>query len=206
MLVVFLGSILSMRRIFVLAFFCLIALSLKAQEKPEGLFINSKAPDFTAKDQQGNPVRLKEILKNGPVVLVFYRGYWCPYCNKYLRKLEDSLQLIKEKGAQLIAVTPERPENIAKTVEKTKAGYTIVFDENMKIMKGYEVAYEVDEKTIARYKRADIDLGAVNGQKNAVFLPIPAIYIISREGTVVYRFFDTDYKKRATVKEILENL
>src|SRR5688572_25019873 len=195
-----------MRRIFVLAFFCLIALSLKAQEKPEGLFINSKAPDFTAKDQQGNPVRLKEILKNGPVVLVFYRGYWCPYCNKYLRKLEDSLQLIKEKGAQLIAVTPERPENIAKTVEKTKAEYLIVYDHDMKIMKAYDVAYDVDEKTIARYKRADIDLGENNGQKNGVYLPVPAVYIISKSGTIVYRFFEADYKKRATVKEILENL
>jgi len=195
-----------MYRIIVLGLLVFINVGLKAQEKPEGLFINSKAPDFTLKDQQGNSVKLKDVLRNGPVVLVFYRGHWCPYCNKHLKKLEDSLQFIKNKGAQLIAVTPEKSENIAKTVEKTKAGYTIIYDEDMKIMKAYEVAYAVDEKTIARYKRADIDLGANNGQKNVVYLPVPAVYIISKAGTVVYRFFEPDYKKRATVKEILDNL
>ena len=195
-----------MRRILVSSLLVIIGFGLKAQEKPEGLFINSKAPDFALKDQQGNSVKLKDVLRNGPVVLVFYRGHWCPYCNKHLKKLEDSLQLIKNKGAQLIAVTPEKPENIAKTVEKTKAEYLIVYDGDMKIMKAYDVAYSVDEKTIARYKRADIDLGENNGQKNGVYLPVPAVYIISKSGTVVYRFFDADYKKRPTVKEILENL
>src|SRR5687768_8265705 len=104
-----------------------------AQEKPEGLFINSKAPDFKGKDQNGKDFRLKDALKNGTVVLVFYRGNWCPYCNKQLKKLEDSLQFIVDKGAQLIAVTPEMPDGIAKTVEKTKASYTIVQDADNKI-------------------------------------------------------------------------
>ena len=83
-----------------------------AQEAPEGLFIASKAPDFKAKDQNGKEVRLKDLLKQGKVVLVFYRGYWCPYCNKELSRLQDSLQLIKDKGATLIAISPEKPENI----------------------------------------------------------------------------------------------
>src|SRR3954470_5133711 len=64
-----------------------------AQEKPEGLFINSKAPDFKGKDQAGTELNLKDMRKQGPVVLVFYRGYWCPYCNKYLKMLADSLEL-----------------------------------------------------------------------------------------------------------------
>ena len=90
------------------------------QEKPEGLFINSKAPDFKAADQYGNEIRLRDVLKDSLVVLIFYRGQWCPYCNKQLKKLEDSLQLIKEKKAKLIAVTPEKTEYISKTIEKTK--------------------------------------------------------------------------------------
>jgi peroxiredoxin len=178
-----------------------------AQEKPEGLFINSKAPDFKAKDQNGVEVSLKDIRKKGPVVLVFYRGNWCPYCNKYLGALEDSLQLIKDKGAQLIAVTPERLEGIGKTVEKTKAAFSIVSDEDLKIMKAYDVAYRVDEKTVSRYKSFDIDLAGNNGQKSeAVFLPIPAVYIIAKDGEIKYRFFDPDYKKRASIKDILDNL
>ena len=183
------------------------ALQLQAQEKPEGLFINSKAPDFKGKDQNGNEVVLKDLRKKGPVVIIFYRGYWCPYCNKELQKLEDSLQLIKEKGAQLIAITPEKQEGITKTVERTKATYPIITDDELKIMKAYDVAYQVDTKTIERYKMASIDLAANNGQKpEAVYLPVPAVYIIGKDGEIKYRFFEEDYKKQAAVKDILSNL
>jgi peroxiredoxin len=177
------------------------------QEKPEGLFINSKAPDFKSKDQNGNEIALKDLRKKAPVVLVFYRGYWCPYCNKELERLQDSLQLINDRGAQLVAVTPEKQEGIAKTVEKTKASFPIIADEEMKIMKSYDVAYLVDEKTIARYKMASIDLAVNNGQKpDAVYLPIPAVYIINKQGEITYRYFESDYRKRPYVKEILDNL
>jgi len=183
------------------------ALQLQAQEKPEGLFINSKAPDFKGKDQNGNEVVLKDLRKKGPVVIIFYRGYWCPYCNKELQKLEDSLQLIKEKGAQLIAITPEKQEGITKTVERTKATYPIINDDELKIMKAYDVAYQVDTKTIDRYKMASIDLASNNGQKpEAVYLPVPAVYIIGKDGEIKYRFFEEDYKKQAAVKDILNNL
>ncbi len=192
---------------FVLALFLVTAINLHAQEKPEGLFINSKAPDFKAKDQNGNEIVLKDLRKKGPVVLVFYRGFWCPYCNKELQKLEDSLQLIKDKGAQLIAITPEKQEGIAKTIEKTKASYTIITDREMKIMKAYSVAYQVDDKTVSRYKMANIDLAANNGQKpGAIYLPVPAVYIINKDGEISYRFFDADYRNQASVKEILDNL
>ena len=183
------------------------ALQLQAQEKPEGLFINSKAPDFKGKDQNGNEVVLKDLRKKGPVVIIFYRGYWCPYCNKELQKLEDSLQLIREKGAQLIAITPEKQEGITKTVERTKATYPIITDDELKIMKAYDVAYQVDTKTIDRYKMASIDLASNNGQKpEAVYLPVPAVYIIGKDGEIKYRFFEEDYKKQAAVKDILSNL
>jgi len=189
------------------ALFLVVAVNLHAQEKPEGLFINSKAPDFKAKDQGGNVIVLKDLRKKGPVVLVFYRGYWCPYCNKELQKLEDSLQLIKNKGAQLVAITPEKQEGIAKTVEKTKASYPIISDDEMKIMKAYRVAYLVDEKTVSRYKMASVDLVANNGQKpGAVYLPVPAVYIINKDGEISYRFFDANYKNQPWVKDILDNL
>ena len=187
--------------------FLLIGINVFGQEKPEGLFINSKAPDFKAKDQNGNEIVLKDLRKKGPVILVFYRGYWCPYCNKELLRLEDSLQLIVNKGAQLIAITPEKQEGVAKTIEKTKATYPIITDEEMKIMKAYDVTYQVDDKTVGRYKMASIDLAANNGQKpGAVYLPVPAVYIINKDGEISYRFFDPDYKKRPSVKDLLESL
>jgi peroxiredoxin len=191
----------------VLALLVFATIQLEAQEKPEGLFINSKAPDFKAKDQNGNEIVLKDLRKKGPVVIIFYRGYWCPYCTRELQKLQDSLQLIMDKGAQLIAITPERQDGVAKTIEKTKANYSIITDDELKIMKAYSVAYQVDDKTISRYKMANIDLAANNGQKaGSIFLPVPAVYIINKDGEIAYRFFDPDYKNQAPMKDILVNL
>ena len=195
-----------MRKLFFLLVGIIFSFFVEAQEKPEGLFINSKAPDFKATDQYGNEIRLKDVLKDSLVVLIFYRGQWCPYCNKQLKKLEDSLQLIKDKKAKLIAVTPEKTEYISKTIEKTKASYSLLYDKEMKIMKAYAVAFEVDDRTVSRYKNADIDLATANGQKDKVYLPVPAVYIINKEGSITYRFFEADYKKRPSVSEILENL
>lgn len=195
-----------MAKLFLLISTLFIGKLLFAQEKPEGLFINSKAPDFRSIDQYGNEVRLRDMVKDSIVVLIFYRGQWCPYCNKQLKKLEDSLQLIKSKGARLIAITPEKPEFISRTIEKTKASYPLIYDSEMKIMKAYGVAFEVDEKTVSRYKNADIDLATAHGQKEKIYLPVPAVYIINKESTIVYRYFDFDYKKQAPVQEILNNI
>jgi peroxiredoxin len=194
-----------MKKAFFLLTLIFSLLLASAQEKPEGLFIGSKAPDFKAKDQDGNEVRLKDLLRKGKVVLVFYRGYWCPYCNRELSRLQDSLVQIQEKGATVVAVSPEKPENVKQTVEKTKAGYPVLYDEGMKIMKGYDVEYEVEENTLARYRSSGLDIEKNNGP-NGKFLPVPAVYIIDKESTVIYRFFDADYRKRPSIKDILANL
>lgn len=188
--------------IFLIHFVCF----LFAQEAPEGLFINSKAPNFKAKDQAGNEVELKELLKKGKVVLVFYRGQWSQYCSIYLKKLEDSLQSIKDKGATLVAVAPELPENIAKTIEKTHAEYPILYDEELKIMKAYDVEFEVPEDILKRYTNAGIKVEENNGKKNGNFLPVPAVYIIDKQANITYRYFQQDYKKRPSVQEIVKNL
>ncbi|RZJ99069.1 MAG: AhpC/TSA family protein [Flavobacterium sp.] len=194
-----------MKKIAILFMFLLTGSVMFAQEAPEGLFLNSKAKDFKAKDQNGTEVRLKDLLKKGKVVLVFYRGEWCPYCNKFLSRLQDSLQLITEKGATVVAVTPELPENVAKSVEKTKAQFSVLYDEDLKIMKAYDVEFEVPENTLTRYRNSGIKIDEING-KNGNFLPIPAVYVIDKESTITYRFFNADYKKRPSVKEILEQV
>ena len=194
-----------MKRVLGLVFLLSVTFYGLAQETPEGLFINSKAPDFRAKDQHGQEIHLKELLKKGEVVLVFYRGQWCPYCNRELKRLQDSLQLIIAKGATLVAVTPEKTESISKTIEKTAATFPILSDDGLKIMKAYDVAFELDENTLARYRNAGLNIEANNG-KNGNYLPVPAVYIIDKESNIVYRFFEPDYKKRPSVKEILDNL
>jgi peroxiredoxin len=179
-----------------------------AQEKPEGLFINSKAPDFKAKDQNGNEIVFKDLRKKGNVVVVFTRGSWDPYSNRYLKRLQDSLELIKVKKAQLIVITPEAREGIDSTVAKTGATFPIIYDSVMKITNGYNGSYKVDEKALVRYKNSNpsIDLLKINNQRKDAYLPITAVYIVNNEGSVTYRYFDEDYKKRISVKEILKAL
>ncbi|MDP3667002.1 MAG: peroxiredoxin-like family protein [Sediminibacterium sp.] len=185
-----------------LLFFPLFSL---AQPSPQGILVNQKAPDFIAKDQFGKSIKLSTELLKGAVVIVFYRGQWCPYCNRQLKRLEDSLIYIKNKGASLIAITPEKPENISKTIEKTKASYSVLYDEGLKIMKLYDVAFAVDNNTVERYKKFGIDLTEVNGS-NGANLPVPALFVINQSGKIVFRHFDPDYKNRVSVKEIVSHL
>ena len=194
-----------MKKIVSFISFVLVFFMASGQEAPEGLFIASKAPDFRAKDQHGTEIRLKDLLKEGKVVLVFYRGHWCPYCNKELSRFQDSLQLIKDKGATLVAVSPEIPENVEKTVEKTKAEYSILYDEKLKIMKAYDVEFELQENVLTRYRNSGLDIEKLNGS-NGKYLPVPAVFIIDKESTIIYRFFELDYKKRPSVKDLLDYL
>jgi peroxiredoxin len=194
-----------MKKIIILNIAILISIASIAQMGPKGLNVNDKAPAFAAADQNGKTFNLDNQLKKGDVVLVFYRGQWCPYCNKELKSLEDSLSSIIAKGATLVAITPEKPENISKTIEKTKAAYPILFDDGLKIMKSYDVAFKVDDKTIEKYKGYGIDFSQANGD-NGANLPIPAVYIINKEGKIIYRYFDADYRRRASVAEILAHL
>lgn len=173
--------------------------------KPKGLMAFDKAPGFAAADQNGKTISLDALLKEGPVVLLFYRGQWCPYCNKQLKNLEDSLSFLKDKKVTVVAVTPETPENIKATAEKTKASFSLVYDEGMKIMKAYNVAFAVDTATVVKYKTYGIDFNKANGS-NGANLPVPATYIIGQNGMIKSVFFDTDYRNRPSVKQLLENL
>ena len=196
-----------MKKIISLTLFTVLQMGLLlAQQKPGGLKVNDRAPDFTAKDQSGKSIHLKSVLEKKSVVLVFYRGQWCPFCNKELKTLEDSLQQITGKGAIVLAVSPEKQENIAKTIEKTKATYSILYDEGLKIMKSYDVAFALDSLTITKYKTYGIDFSAANGTANGANLPVPAVYVIDKKGKITYRHFDPDYRKRASVKEIVSHL
>ena len=172
---------------------------------PEGLKVGDIAPDFKVKDNDGKEISLKKALKKGPVVMLFYRGQWCPYCNKQLSHFNDSLAMITAKGASVLAITPETPENVKKTIEKTKSAFPIVEDEGLAIMKMYKVNFAVDEKTITKYKGYGIDFEKANGA-NGANLPVPATYVIGKDGKIKYAFFNVDYKKRASVQDILDNL
>lgn len=197
-----------MKKIFsVTLFFCIHVMAFAQMEdkQPEGLKIGDMAPQIKGMDQDGNKIDMQAMLKKGSVVLVFYRGQWCPHCNKQLSHLNDSLSLITAKAAMVIAITPETADNIKKTVEKTKASFAIVEDKGLAIMRSYKVSYAVDEKTITKYKKYGIDFEKANGT-NGANLPVPATYIVGQDGKIKYVFFNPDYTKRASVKDITDNL
>lgn len=183
----------------------LLSSAILAQEAPFQLKVGEHAPDFSGIDQNGETFNLYETLNGKPVVLMFYRGYWCPHCNKQLSQLEDSLSFITEKGGMVVAVTPEKPENIKKTLEKTGASFKIIYDTDLTIMNLYQVAFRLEESLLKKYKRWGIDVEETNGN-NGPNLPVPATYIIGQDKKILYAFFDPDYKKRATVGKILQNL
>ncbi len=185
---------------FLFYFVCFAAIA----QQPDGLTVGSTAPDFTLNDQSGKPFNLKEKNKNKTVILIFYRGQWCPYCNKQIKGLQDSMQFIVDKGATVIAVTPEVAENVLKTVEKTKATFPVLSDDNLKVMNAYKVAFTVDSNTVERYKKYGIQFDKANGT-NGANLPVPAVYVI-KNGKITWRYFDADYRKRPTVNQILAQL
>ncbi len=173
---------------------------------PTGLKAGDKAPDFTGYDQKGKQVELKKMLEEGPMVLFFYRGNWCPLCNKYLSNYEDSLKVITDQGFTVVAITPESIENVENTVKIHNLTFTVVYDCQEKIMKDYDLMFNVtkpyQEKILSKLS---VDIAKFNGRDEA-HLPVPATYIINKDGIIVAVQFDPDYKNRASVKWMLQNL
>ena len=173
---------------------------------PKGLKAGDKAPDFTGYDQAGKQVELKKLLVQGPVILFFYRGKWCPICSRYLNNYQDSLKVLTDQGFNVVAITPESIENVEQTVKLHNLTFTVIYDCQEKIMKDYDVMFSVtkayQDKILSEFS---IDIAKNNGRDSA-HLPVPATYIINREGIIVAVQFDPDYKNRASVKWMLKNL
>jgi peroxiredoxin len=181
-------------------FFCLLTVAQK-----QTLKVGDFAPVFSAADQDGNFVNLKEKLLKSKVILVFYRGHWCPYCNRELKALQDSLKLLQSKKAKMIAISPELPAYVKKTIEKTDATFPILSDRGHAIMDAYGVSIAQDEASQNRLKNIGVDLQVVNGANGNV-LPVPAVFIINQDGKIDYIFFDSNYRARPSVKQLLEHL
>ncbi|MES2456613.1 MAG: peroxiredoxin family protein [Bacteroidota bacterium] len=193
-----------MKKITLIAF-ALLCLQLGASAQ-KGLTIGQQAPLFSGTDQNGKIVDLKKVLKtNKSVVLFFYRGQWCPYCNKHIKELQDSLQLLTGKNAYVIGITPETKDNINATIKKTNAAFSMIQDSDDSIMKAYGVNFRMDDDTFAKYKTYGVDLEANNGNARHT-LPVPATYIISPSGKIKFVHFDSNYQKRASVKTLLAEL
>lgn len=191
-----------------LLFIFSLNLSKTNAQNPEPLFIGDTAPNFLALDQNENRVSLKDRLKEDPVIIVFYRGEWCPHCNRHMSQIQDSLSMILDAGASVIAITPEKGEKIEKTVSKTGASFSIVYDENHRIMDKYNVTFKLSGWKRFIYGFARININKASGNKDSA-LPVPATYIIAQDGTIFASHFNEDYSERMQViemREVLGNL
>lgn len=180
--------------------------NFKTVKEAKGLQVGETVEDFSAVDLHDNTFTLSEALKKGPVVVIFYRGQWCPICNKHLSHLQDSLHLIYDKGASVVAISPEKSEFLKRTAEKTNASFSLLYDEGYKIANLFDVTFKPDSLTTVMYNtifRANLKEANTDDSQR---LPIPATFIIGTDGKIVWRHFDPDYKKRSTAKEIVDNL
>lgn len=162
--------------------------------------IGDEAPNFTLKNATGISVTLKEELEKGPVVLTWYRGGWCPYCNMTLNALQDELPNFKANGASLIALSPELPDKSMTTAEKNELEFEVLSDVGNVVADSYGIVFELIEPVAESYNKS-FNLVTFNGDDSNK-LPLAASYIIDTDGTVVYAFLDPDYRNRSEPREL----
>ena len=176
-------------------------------EMAEGraLGVGETAPDFELPGVDGRPVRLASLLERGPVVLTFYRGAWCPYCNTQLRDYEQRLAEIEARGATLVAISPQTPDSSLTTQERNELSFPVLSDTGGQTSRTYGLTFQVDEATRERYRAVGVDLEQYN-DADTWELPVPATYVIAPDGTVQAAFVEADYTQRASVQQILDAL
>jgi peroxiredoxin len=151
------------------------------------------APDFTLPDAFGHEVSLKSLLAEGPVVISFYRGEWCPYCNIELRELQEALPKMRALGAQLIAISPEKPEGGIVATEKNKLTFPVLSDFENKLARQFGIVFQVGDavKDLAKNVFKN-DLTLRNGEASYE-LPVPATFVIDATGIIRFSHVDADY-------------
>ena len=163
------------------------------------------APDFELPGVDGRAIRLSALLREGPVVVSFYRGGWCPYCNLELRALQSIGPQIKALGAHLLAVPPERPDESLSTAEKNALAFLVLSDVGNQVARRFRITFDLAEALRPIYSRLGHALPDRNGD-NSWSLPIPATYIIGQEGRIVLAFVDIDYRSRLDPVEVIKAL
>jgi len=163
--------------------------------------VGDTAPDFSVKMDRGN-IRLYEVLKFAPVVLSFYRGGWCPFCNLELKELQAYLPDIKVLGAYLIAISPESNKNILSTIDRNMLDFDLLPDRNNNIARDYGLTYMVDKDLLPLYEEWGINLSDIN-EVDSCELPIPATYVIARDRIIQAAYVERDYSRRMEPKDVV---
>ncbi|MGH1375482.1 MAG: peroxiredoxin-like family protein [Alphaproteobacteria bacterium] len=194
----------------VITFLAVIPTFNPASAEQHTIKIGDKAPDFKLPNAHGKERTLYDLLESGPVILTFYRGGWCPYCNDQLYDFQQNLEKFKAHGAQLVAVSPEQPKSMVDTVLKNSLTFEVLSDLGNRVARNYDLIWVVPKNKRAGFERwlkgtTGMTLAELNGVDSNE-LPIPATFVIAQNGEVTYMFKDENYKKRAKQKDILSAL
>ncbi len=178
---------------------------LRAGGAVPGIEVGKRAPEFVLPDATGGKVALRDRLASGPVVVSFYRGAWCPYCNTELQALQGSLDAITDRGASLVAVSPQAPDASMSLVERLGLGFDVLSDLDQSVTSAYRLQFELTPALQAIYPKLGMDLTQHNAD-GTWHLPVPATFVLDTAGVVRARHVDPNYLERMPVDDIVSAL
>ena len=164
--------------------------------------VGAAAPPFDLPDRNGKPVRSADLLVHGRLVISFFRGRWCPYCIAELEALQEALPRIREAGASLVAISPQTVRQTDFQVDQHRLGFPVLSDSGNRVARAFGLVYEVPAYLRELYQRSFINLPLANGDSSWE-LPLPATYVLERDGTVLYASADADITRRAELADVL---
>ncbi|MFZ1093840.1 MAG: peroxiredoxin-like family protein [Xanthobacteraceae bacterium] len=170
------------------------------------LKVGDRAPEFMLRNAKGEIVDIGALRKKGPVIVTFYRGGWCPYCNLELKAFQEILPEIKAAGAWLVAISPEKPDDTLSTAEKNALAFEVLSDVGQKVGRAFGLVYQFTEELRSAYRGFGRNIPAHNGTPGEWALPVSATYVIDRNGTIIYAYTDVDYRDRADPRDVLDFL
>lgn len=163
------------------------------------------APEFLLRDPDGKEVSSRELLARGPLVVSFYRGVWCPYCNMELQALQEAVAEIAARGASLVAISPQTAPNSRKSQRDNKLAFPILNDVRSEVANAFGIRFALPDYLVALYKEFKNDLPRFNDDP-AWVLPMPARYVIGTDGVIAYAEVNPDYTRRPDPSELLPTL
>lgn len=167
------------------------------------LAVGATAPDAQLRTPDDTALSLATLLAEKPTVLVFYRGGWCPYCNKQLAELAAFEPQFLELGFQIIALSTDAPAGLAPTAARNKTAYRLLSDRAMSAASAYGVAFRADPATATRYRNNKIELAPIPGEATAHWLPVPTVFVIGRDRVIRFTASNPDIKIRLPASELL---
>jgi peroxiredoxin len=159
------------------------------------LFPGLKAPSFSVRDVTGRPVEFDPEKMTRPLVLSFYRGGWCPYCNLHLSELRHAEQELKSMGYDIWFLSVDQPSMLEESLDEPNPGYTLLSDAKLEATRAFGIAFRLDDETFARYTKGGHDLEGASGEDHHV-LPVPSTYIIGADGIIRFQYTNPDYRVR----------